>query len=184
MGAFVIPIQVRNMVSTGPQMLYLHRRSSTRFTQSLIKTVVASYFMVMGDPIFPLGVWEGLLAAFILAACWLAFQGWRRGACGLTPGEFLPQALGWIGLFLHRVRGGHLHCAHDYHLAVTRRARYYLPVYPLVLARPRGRNVAGSPEWIAFGDRSNGIGRPRARELYLRVQAKHSAARSGRSGTP
>lgn len=126
---FVLPIQVRNIVHMGSWRGVFLASTSHNPIPAIVPTVVAWYWLVLGGHTFlSPGLWLGLLLASGVMLPVLAFRVRR-------PGTFTIAA--WIGLFGLAYTGGvvlSIISVANMNLVGRDIARYYLPLYPVLLA--------------------------------------------------
>jgi len=135
--AFMIPIQVRNIIYMGYWRGMFLSKAPYSLRSAVVQAVIASDHLVFGDYLLlPIGIWTGLFLLSIFGLCLLAFRAWRRGAW-TSKGGFLASALAWIGFFLLAYTGGIILAKAslvNMNMRMPDLVRYYLPVYPIVLA--------------------------------------------------
>jgi hypothetical protein len=126
---FVLPIQARNIVQMGSWRGVLLAGTSHNPVPAIVPTVVAWYWLLLGGHAFlSTGMWLGLVLVAGLTLPALAFSARRRGAFTIAA---------WIGLFGLAYTAGivlSIISVANMNLVGRDLARYYLPLYPILLA--------------------------------------------------
>jgi hypothetical protein len=125
----VLPIQLRNIAHMGSWRGVLLTSTSHNPIPAVIPTIMAWYWLVLGGHSFlPAGIWMVLLLALGLTLLVLAFRARRRGAFTVAA---------WIGVFGLAYTAGivwSIISVANMNLVARELARYYLPLYPVLLA--------------------------------------------------
>ena len=133
---FMLPIQMRNIVHMGSWRGQLLTSTSHNPVPAIMPTVVAWHWLVLGGHAFlSPGMWLGLLLALGLTLPALAFRAWRKGT--KTRRGRIFSTVVWIGLFSLAYTAGvvvSIISLANMNLIGRDIARYYLPLYPVLLA--------------------------------------------------
>jgi len=126
--AAVIPL--RNILLTGSwQGGFTAGGHSPRIVAT--ETVKAWYHIVFGDRVVArVDGWSVLAFVSLATIAYLAFRAWRTEPAAAVP-RHLPAAAAWIGTLIVAYSGGIVLAA--LHSIAFDLARYYLPVYPVIL---------------------------------------------------
>jgi hypothetical protein len=135
--AFMVPIQVRNIIYIGSWRGKFVSTVPHNPAQVVFPSLIALQHLILGDyPLLSPTGWMVSLAFCALIACGLAFQEWRRGT-RVRAGKFLPQALVWLAVFGVVYATGIILAEAsmaNMNMAAKDMVRYYLPFYPILLA--------------------------------------------------
>jgi hypothetical protein len=140
-GAFILPIQFHNLINIGSWRPRYISVTHHTLGEVAVLTVKTFYHLILGDRMvakFNLGM--GLLLISLLLVAGFALQAWRRKVWTSVP-AFLPSALVWMSILVLAYVSGIIVAVFSSNLDDP---RYYLPVYPLLLA-----GLAGSSAYIA-----------------------------------
>ncbi len=174
-GVFMIPIQIRNIVYSGSWRGLDAAKAPRDLFGVILIYIAALYHLILGDlQLIPIEIWLGLFALSMAGAFLLAFRAWRRGAWGCKR-EFPALALAWIGLIGVSYTAGIIVATRgmaNIDLIAADLARYYVPLYPVLLP-----GAAGAVSLIPFRAL-----RFAAALLALSATALHSLSFTARPG--